>query len=154
MIELQKIIMFEIGQIDKLIGKYGILFEELKSREPNFNEIDSAAIATHSFYNGVEKIFELIAKQLDKFTPESGRTHRELLYNVHVGNDIRPAVIDEETYFILDEYLKFRHFFRHSYAFLLDWEQMKELAYNLSDTWKTVRGQLLDFVDFLENIEN
>jgi len=151
MIALNKLILFEITQIDKLINKYSALFEDLKYREPNFNEIDSAAIASHSFYNGIEKIFDMIAGQLDKFTPEGGRTHQELLNNICSANDSRPAIINNNTYLLLENYLKFRHFFRHNYAFNLDWEQMKDLAYNLSDTWQSVKKQLLDFVDFLEN---
>ena len=150
MIELNKEILFEINETDKLEERYKVMFDELKFRAPNNSEIDSVATALHSFYNGIEKIFEMIAAKLDKFIPQSNRTHKELLYNAHVGNDIRPAVINRETYFILDDYLKFRHFFRHSYSFHLRWDKMESLADNLFDTWKTVKEQLLTFVEFLE----
>ncbi len=41
---------------------------------------------------------------------------------------IRPAVLHHETVRILGPYLGFRHFFRHSYTFELDWMKVKPLV--------------------------
>jgi hypothetical protein len=41
--------------------------------------LDSVAINLHSFYNGVERIFEWIARELDGGLPVGPIWHRELL---------------------------------------------------------------------------
>lgn len=40
---------------------------------------DSVALNLHSFYNGLERIFEIIARQLDPVFPSGERWHRDLL---------------------------------------------------------------------------
>lgn len=41
--------------------------------------IDSVALNLHSFYSGVERLFELVARQVDRNVPEGGAWHRDLL---------------------------------------------------------------------------
>ena len=144
-------IIFEINEIDIQLDMYKNLLEDTIHKSPDIIEITAIASVLHSFYNGVEKIFEIITKKLDKFIIKSGRTHQELLNNVCIASDSRPAVINNDTYLILIDYLKFRHFFRHSYSFHLQWDKMDSLAINLFDTWKSVKEQLLEFIKFLEN---
>ena len=144
-------ILFEINEIDIQLDMYKNLLTDTKNRVPDIVETSAIAAVIHSFYNGIEKTFEIIAKKLDKFIPTSGRTHQELLNHVCMKNDARPAIIDEEAYKILKDYMDFRHFFRHGYLIHLDWERMKDLSYNIFDAWKTVKKQLLNFADFLEN---
>jgi len=151
MIELDKIILFEINQIDNQLDRFKALFEETQHKEPNHIEISAIAGTLHSFYNGIEKIFDMVAQNLDKFIPDGGKTHQELLNNACAENDERPAIIDKDTYLLLREYLKFRHFYRHTYTYHLQWERMKDLACNLFTTWESVKSQLSGFAVFLAN---
>ena len=61
----------------------------------------------------------------------------------------RDSVIDNDTYLLLNEYLKFRHVFRHGYTFQLKWDKMKRLAVNLSTVWKSTKEQVLIFTQTL-----
>lgn len=90
-------------------------------------EILTAGYAAHlhSFYNRVEKIFALIAEYLDDFEPRGGGWHRELLRQMTLEiSGTRPPVLTDELAKLLEEYLDFRHYFRHSYTFDLDWEEL------------------------------
>ena len=56
--------------------------------------LDSVALNLHSFYSGLERLFELIAKHIDRNLPSGETWHRDLL--VSMTNDFpnaRPAVI-------------------------------------------------------------
>lgn len=57
-------IKFEINQIGKLSEAYQGLFIKCKDNELDIIEITALASVLHSFYNGIEKIFEIIAKRL------------------------------------------------------------------------------------------
>ena len=101
----------------------------------------------HLLYNGIEKILVLTFKDLEGQLPKGTGWHRELLDKsfkvIGNGKRILPDNIKEKA----EEYLKFRHFVRHSYGFQLEWERMEELVLAAEDFWETARRQLLDFVN-------
>ena len=147
--ELVEEIEFQISQIDRQFDEFGDYFDKMDYETPNIEQVTVMASILHSFYTGVENIFGMIAKRIDNFTPTSNRSHQELLDYMLTKTSNREAVIDEDTYFILNEYLKFRHVFRHGYSFQLKWEKMKNLAENLLNTWDTVKEHLVNFTSSL-----
>ena len=73
-------IKFEIKQINKLLQDYKKLIEDAERNKPDINDIAALAAILHSFYNGVENIFSLIAKNIDEDYDLSGdRWHKDLL---------------------------------------------------------------------------
>ena len=60
--------------------------------------------------------------------PQSKFWHRRLLDQMAEPLEIRRAVIARSTRDALRPYLAFRHFFRHTYAFQLDWSEMSPLV--------------------------
>lgn len=63
---------------------------------------------------------------------------------------LRPAVITAEMAAVLADYLEFRHFFRHSYGFDLDWNELKPKAEKLKPTFEKLEAALQQFVAFLQ----
>ncbi len=113
--------------------------------------LDSVALNLHSYYSGLERIFELIVRTVDQATPSGETWHRELLTQVsHDIPGLRPAVINSESARRLDEYRRFRHLVRNVYAADLIPERMVDMLTDLHDLWKDIRAELLAFVDFLE----
>lgn len=102
----------------------------------------------HSFYNGLENVFEIIAKNIDNNVPIGNKTHQELLHQMASENGTRSEIINKELYLKLREYATFRHFYRHAYSFQLNWEKMKPLVDNIQDVWDEVRKTLLDFLSY------
>jgi hypothetical protein len=74
----------------------------------------------------LERIFEVIARQLDPVFPSDERWHRNLLKQMAKEiPEARPAVLSAETVALLDDFLAFRHRIRSIYAFNLDAECLK-----------------------------
>ena len=97
-------------------------------KEPDLVEVSALAIFLHSFYNGVEKIFVTIAKEIDIKTPNGTQWHRDIVNQMAEDTDKRNKVINGNSIQVLNEYMAFRHFIRHSYSFQLKWSQLKELS--------------------------
>jgi hypothetical protein len=72
--------------------------------------LGSVAFDLQSFYQGVERSFEIIAKAIDRSVPGGEKWHKMLLEQM--SNEIpgiRPAVISTETRDALDQFRMFRH---------------------------------------------
>ena len=149
--KLSNKIKIEIDQINNLLDYHNTLFVSLKKREPDSTEITAIGSILHSFYNGIERIFNLIAKHFDRFMPTSSQWHKELLKVMKTETNKRPAVIKEITYQTLLNYLGFRHFFRNSYDYMLDWEELKNLLYPLYENWKMIQDDFNIFINFLNS---
>jgi len=115
--------------------------------------IDSAALNLHSFYSGLERLFEFIAHQLDGGPPKGEAWHRELLRQMTMEvTGMRPSVISAETAEGLDEYRRFRHVVRNVYAEHLDPERVGKLVGELAGLWRQIKSELAQFVEFLEGV--
>jgi hypothetical protein len=117
------------------------------------SHIDSAALNLQSFYTGIERLFRLIAKNIDRSLPSGESWHSDLLKQMATDlADIRPAVIKGNSITILDELLGFRHRVRNIYAFELIPENVGKLVLTLNDFWPELRAELLAFAEFLAEL--
>ena len=115
--------------------------------------VDSAALNLHSFYAGVERLFEAAALQLDGSLPKSEAWHRDLLEQMTLDlPGLRPPVISLAVVQMLDEYRRFRHVVRNVYAESLDPLRVGELVERLAPLWMQLRSELAAFADFLEGV--
>ena len=115
--------------------------------------LDSVALNLHSFYSGLERIFELIARHIDRSIPEGETWHRDLLKQMACDIvDLRPAVIDQKTAWSLDEFRRFRHLVRNVYATNLVPDRIKQLMSTLPELWKSLRAELFAFADFIDEL--
>lgn len=100
----------------------------LLKKKPSNYILRAAGSILHDFYTGIEKIFENIAKEVDRRIPLGEEWHSELLHQMTLDiKGLRPPVISTNIEKILREYLGFRHLFRKRYGFELDWQKMKRL---------------------------
>lgn len=76
---------FEIQQIDELFISYNDLFEKSRDAEPTLIELTALGSVLHSFYNGIENIFETIGKNIDGKLPTGHHWHNELLKQMTFG---------------------------------------------------------------------
>ena len=132
--ELKEDILSEIEKIENLFNSFTPLTGKLKKQNPSFIELNALAMFLHSFYNGLENIFKLIAKKIDEKNLTSERWHIELLDQMtNTTKNRKKSVLTNKTYEVLKEYLGFRHFSRHAYSFDLNWDLMKDLIYNIEE---------------------
>ena len=139
-------ILFEISQIDKLLGDSTPLFDLCKLKEPDFIEISACAMILQSFYNGIENILVLIFKHYDGKLPQNNRWHMELLEKAFISDGLRKQIFINGLQSTLEEYMKFRHFVRHSYGFQLEWERMEDLIKGINNCWETVKKDINTFI--------
>jgi len=67
--------------------------------------LDGVALNLHSFYSGTERIFELIAANVDDILPKGENWHQELLKQMAEEiTEVRPAAISDSVRLDLDEY--------------------------------------------------
>jgi len=81
-----------------------------KGKVENAVYIDSLALNLHSFYTGLENIFENIASKVDGEIPSGESWHTNLLLQMNtLLKDIRPKVISDKILGDLRDLLTFRH---------------------------------------------
>jgi len=88
-------IAFEISQIDELIEKSSVLLQKCILQEPDFIELNAAGAILHSYYNGLENIFLLIRKNIDKTVLSSERWHSELLKSMFAATEARRPLFEK-----------------------------------------------------------
>jgi len=143
-------VSFEIGQIDQLLVAYADLWERTQQGTPDLVEMTAMASVLHSFYNGLENIFLSIAKGLDQEVPSGAQWHRDLLAQMTHEMANRDSIILAELAQKLADYLGFRHFYRHSYSFFLEWSELEKLVTDLPEVWDQTRKALSEFMNSLK----
>lgn len=110
----------------------------------------SVALAMHSAYMGIERIFEQIARTVDGGVPAGAEWHRELLYQMSTPlAGARPAIIAKQTHRQIDELRRFRHVVRYGYVMDLDYARVEALAARLPDAVAALQADLATFAHFL-----
>ena len=133
----------------KLINYFltmNLYLKKLRFGEPDLFDMTILGSVLHSFYNGIENIFEIIAKHVDGEVPTGNKSHQELLHQMASENAHRKEVMNEELYLRLREYATFRHFYRHAYSFQLNWEKMKPLVEDVHMVWQNLKLSLENYV--------
>ena len=104
----------------------------------------------HDFYNGIERIFVRIARELNGGVPQAAQWHRELVNNMTLAiADVRPPIIDHSLAATLQEYLRFRHVFRNVYGTVLEAARMHSLEEQLPATLVAFREQMAAFLRWM-----
>jgi len=140
-------IRFKINDIDKLFSEYDLIFKKIEMQTPDLFDMTILGSVLHSFYNGLENIFEIIAKNIDGVVPNGNKSHQELLHQMASENGKRNEILNDGLYLKLREYATFRHFYRHAYSFQLNWEKMNPLIDNLQTVWNEVKLNLENFIN-------
>jgi predicted nucleotidyltransferase len=161
--ELRARILGEVAMPeDPLLGLHTVVNDELVALQRIVNAVQEAltqiddppgqldmnglASYLHQFYTGCERILERIALQLDGKLPEGAYSHANLLARLTqqtaAGRPLGPAVLTDDLWLQLQEYLSFRHFFRHAYGFLLEWEKLQPLIERLPNVLTEFHHQI------------
>ena len=148
LIRISNRIRREISELDK-IGEHAIRRWQKASKDEDY--LGSVGFDLQGFYQGVERVFQTIAKSIDRSVPAGEKWHKTLLEQM--ANEVpgvRPAVISTQTMDALDHFRMFRHLAHNIYTFNLDPRRIKTLVENLTGTVDLACQDLLRFADFLE----
>ncbi len=142
----------ELKEMKQIVYRVECAWEKaLDSAEDSSFFLDSVALNLHSFYAGIEKIFEHIAVNIDSFRPKTDSWHQELLKQMATElPEIRPAVISQGIKVKLDEYRAFRHLVRNVYTINLKPEKLKILVDSLPVLLEELESELKAFTNYLK----
>ncbi|RJP30997.1 MAG: antitoxin [Candidatus Omnitrophota bacterium] len=144
----------EMVKLERLEREFLQVENKLQPAASDVSNYDRAAIGyyLHNFYNGCETIFLAIARFFENDLAKHS-WHTNLLKRMMLEiPEIRPSVIDEELYVLLDDFRGFRHKFRHSYTVELDWERERIVALKFTKTLQLFREQIERFLHSLDKI--
>ena len=142
--------MREVELIEELIGeirKSRFMLEKINAFYREFKEGDFKVLGKKrstgiifaeiitDFYTCLETLFLRISQFFEN-SLKPDRWHSDLLRKMTIDIEgVRKAVISDQTYPILVELMKFRHFKRYYFEFDYDWDKLEflEKKYNLKE---------------------
>lgn len=124
----------EVENIDRIIK---ILRDIKDIRKLKPLELAGLGVYIHNFYNGLENILKrmFMAKRIR--VKEGPFWHKDLLQTA-----LKQGIIDEGLYKMLLDYLTFRHYFVHGYAFRLEAEKLYNLVENVEIVYKEFKKMI------------
>jgi hypothetical protein len=117
----------------------------------DYNQQYVFALKTQQLYTAVEDLLKSTAVTFENNIDSPQSYHIELLKRMKLDiPDIRPAVISEPSFKILDKLRGFRHFIRHGYDYELDKDELLLLQNKITESFMSVSNDIDSFVIFLE----
>ncbi|MCK8824315.1 hypothetical protein [Fuchsiella alkaliacetigena] len=140
----------ELSDLEEVVERVEKAWQRVEKSNDDLY-LDSVALNLHGFYAGLERVFELIATEIDESKPEGASWHRDLLRQMGVEiKQVRRAILSKETINELDEYRGFRHIVRNVYTFNLSKKRLEPLVVELSAVFEQVEDELEEFIKFME----
>lgn len=104
------------------------------------------------FYTCLETLFIKISQFFEN-TLKKDKWHSDLIYKMTLEIEgSRIAVISDETYSILLEFMKFRHFKRYYFEFEYDWDKLEYLEKKYNQVKSLLDKDLNHFESFLHKL--
>jgi hypothetical protein len=133
------ILKAEIKAQTKEIENVYVKLEERK-REKGKAAVESIGFQLHNLYCAFEDLFKLVAETFENHIQDKSRYHVEILKRMTLAIEgVRPPLLSQESFVLLDNLRSFRHLFRHAYSYELDERKMKivlEDASKLADMYR------------------
>jgi hypothetical protein len=141
--------------LERLHGLYKSY--ETQFTDPSQRDVRDAVLLAEvlcNTYTCVETILFRIARLFENHL-DPQRWHKELLQKMRVEvPGVRQAVLSRETYRLLDELRRFRHFKRYYYDFDYDWRRLDYLRSVYDQVVPLIRSDLQGYEDFLLALAN
>jgi len=144
----------ELSNLRRVMEEFRPLMPQLAYSDEQVSNYDKMVVGylLHSFYNGCENIFRSVARFFENEV-EHESWHKDLLRRMKLEvPEYRPRLISEQLYRLLDDFRGFRHRFRHSYSFELDWEREKVVAGKLEQAFTLLQEDVKVFLEALDSI--
>ena len=129
------------------------IFERIEERRRGEGEanLESLAYQLHNLYCAFEDLLKIVADFFENHIDDGAHYHSALLWRMKTPiQGVRPALLSETSYKLLDSLRAFRHVFRHAYSYELD---PKKLALVVEDALKLRRLYQGDIDRFLGQLQ-
>ncbi len=136
----------QIREIETIYAK----LDERRQEENRLTGIESIAYQLHNLYCAFEDLFKIIANTFENNIQDKASYHMELLKRMAISIEgIRPSLVSQESYALLDNLRSFRHLFRHAYSYELD---IRKVRIVLDDAMKLREIYRKDINTFLDSL--
>ena len=145
----------ELVKIESTVSGIAKALEDIEVIPANYRQYIEESIGKKlaDVYNGIEKIFERIAREVDMHVPRGSQWHKVLLTQMTEQRAERPPAISEKTFPRLEELLRFRHAFNNIYGEDLVYEEIEPHAKSIDALFESVSQDLRTFTDSLKKRE-
>jgi hypothetical protein len=114
--------------------------------DSSLERLAAAAFLSERAYTACEAALERLAQAFGDQPTYSPTYHKNLLeLHARPWENIRPALLSEQTFTVLDSLRKHRHFLRHAYGVQLHVERVRE---NAELVLQAVEGLMNDWSQF------
>lgn len=145
-LEMREEVELELAMLHEHVDSVSPLRKKVRLSPPDLVETMALGAFLHGFYNGIENAFKRIAIHTDGGPPRGEGWHQELLASMAGETPRRPAVISKSLAATLQDYLDFRHVFRHIYSYKLDWKRMEKLVQDCDGVLQRLKEELSVFL--------
>jgi len=118
----------ELEEIEEIVAKIKNGWEKYNIKNDELY-LDSVALNLHDYYSAFERIFELIANEIDESLPK---------------------VISKKSEDKLDEFRGFRHVVRNVYSYKFSGDKIEKLVKKLDELNNQLLEEIEEFIIFLE----
>jgi len=119
------VLMAEIkAQIQEVEGIYTRI--EDRKRRKDKAAMESVGYQLHNLYCAFEDLFKIVAETFENNIQDKSKYHIEILKRMAISIEgVRPRLLSQECFLLLDNLRSFRHLFRHAYSYELDERKLK-----------------------------
>lgn len=153
--------MKNLDSVQSRLQRYQRIFSDLVANGKRDDILDPSdicvlvAVALNDYYLATEKIFRMIAVELDGGLPGGEYWRKQLLTNMSLEvPGVRPPLLEEATALQLDELRRFRCLFHNTYNFALDPARIIELAKKVPNITEHLRGEVAVFCRKIQALYN
>ena len=133
------------AQLDEIDAVHDLV--ESRATEPGLAGIESLGFQLHNLYCACEDLFEIVAAAFENHVEPNGGYHIELLKRMRMQfTGVRPKVVSDETFLLLDSLRAFRHVFRHAYGTSLDERKVRIVLEDARSLRTVLRNELEAFL--------
>lgn len=152
--ELQARIAYELkemGESVNLIKEDSLELHSTNNSEQQRRLTGIIALNLHGFYTGAERIFEAIARDVDRNVSAGPEWHKTLLAQMTTEiPGVRSPVISQSTFSCMNSLRGFRHVVRSHYGHKLKTEPVLKLADEVFSCYEALEQDLQSFCQSLK----
>lgn len=135
----------QVGEIENIYAKI-----EERKLEKRIAALESTAYQLHNLYCAFEDLFKIVSDVFENHIQDKSQYHIELLKRMTISIEgIRPLLLSQESYILLDNIRSFRHLFRHAYAYELDRRKVQIVLEDATKLKAIYRNEIDTFLNSL-----
>jgi uncharacterized protein YutE (UPF0331/DUF86 family) len=117
-------------------------------------QLDSVAYQIHNLYCSVEDLLKLIAGSFENHVGSGGDWHRVLLLRLSQPvENIRPALLSDNSLEVMNKLRSFRHLVRHAYGTDIELTQLQVNLTSAQKLYELINQDIEAFIEKLTDTE-